>query len=78
MAIKITVINNVDVPKNVRKMNDDALWTFAANEWHRLISPFTPMDTGQQFILELLEQIISPDLQQERHRQEGYIYDKFY
>ena len=47
MAIRITVINNVDVPKNVRKMNDDSLWTFAANEWHRLISPFTPMDTGQ-------------------------------
>jgi len=46
MAIKITVINNVDVPRNVRKMNDDALWTFAANEWHRLISPFTPFRTG--------------------------------
>ena len=46
MAIKITVINNVDVPKNVRKMNDDALWTFAANEWHRLISPYTPFRTG--------------------------------
>lgn len=29
-----------------RILNDSDLWLYAANEWYRLISPWTPMETG--------------------------------
>lgn len=44
--MNITVISQIDIPKKTRKINDDSFWTFAANEWHRLISPYTPFRTG--------------------------------
>lgn len=27
-------------------MNDDAFWTFAASEWHKLYLPYVPVDSG--------------------------------
>ena len=44
--VKITVTSNIDIPKKLRKINDPTFWTFAANEWHRLITPFTPFRDG--------------------------------
>lgn len=46
MSISVHVTSHVDIPGTMRKVNDDTFWTFAANEWHRLISPFTPFRTG--------------------------------
>lgn len=46
MAFKVTVKSHVNIPKNMAKVQDDKLWTFAANEWWRLISIYTPKDTG--------------------------------
>ncbi|MCI9085764.1 MAG: hypothetical protein HFE51_05000 [Clostridia bacterium] len=43
----ITVIDKIDISKVLKEINSPALWTFAANDWYRLISPYTPYDTGQ-------------------------------
>ena len=32
------------IPPKIK--NDTAFWTFAASEWHRLYSPYVPMDEG--------------------------------
>ena len=46
----VTVVSHVDVDKIANKVsNDEKFWTFAANEWHRLISDYTPMKTGNLF-----------------------------
>lgn len=37
---------NIDVPKHMKKVQGDALGNYAAVSWHRLISPYTPFDTG--------------------------------
>lgn len=36
----------INIPRAIRRIDNDALWTFAASEWNRLINPFVPMDTG--------------------------------
>lgn len=46
MSVKITVYPKIDLPKNIQKIENPQFWLYGANEWHRLISPFTPMDTG--------------------------------
>ena len=45
MKFEVTEIN-IDISSNLKKVNNDAFWLFAANEWFKLISPFVPMDTG--------------------------------
>lgn len=47
--ISIRVTSKIDIPRVLRNIDDDTFWTFAANEWHKLISPFTPMDTGNLY-----------------------------
>ena len=39
--------SNINIPRNIKKVDNDKLWIFAANEWHRYISPYTPMETGE-------------------------------
>lgn len=48
MKINISVGDvNIDVRGMSHKlMNDPAFWSFAATEWHRLYSPYVPMDEG--------------------------------
>lgn len=46
MGLKI--INQLDVKGICDEIeNDEELWKFASLEWWRLITPYTPMDTGQ-------------------------------
>lgn len=44
--MKITVESHINIPRNLAKVEDKKYWTFAANEWHRFITPYVPMDTG--------------------------------
>jgi hypothetical protein len=38
---------NLNVRGIINKLRDHrGLWTYAAMEWHRLYSPYVPMDTG--------------------------------
>lgn len=46
MGFSMKVISHIDVPLHLRRIRSEKLWTFAANEWFRLITPFVPMDTG--------------------------------
>lgn len=46
MSITVTVTSQINIPDVMNKINDDTFWTFAANEWHKMISPFTPFRTG--------------------------------
>ncbi len=50
MKISYSVHGKIDAGKLAAKVqNDKAFWTYAANEWHRLISPWTPMRTGNLY-----------------------------
>lgn len=52
----VVVIDNVNIAKySDRLENDRGLWTFAANEWYRLLEQYTPMDTGTLFKSVLIE-----------------------
>lgn len=46
MAFGIKVEAHINIPKNMAKVRDDKFWEFGANEWWRLITPYTPMETG--------------------------------
>lgn len=46
MGFNIKVKAHINVPGTVKKVNDPTFWKFSANEWHKLITPYTPMDTG--------------------------------
>lgn len=37
---------NLDEPKIIQKVKSDKFGLLAANEWKRLIDPYTPRDTG--------------------------------
>ena len=49
MAFKVTVKANIDVRKHMAKVRDDRFWEFGANKWWKLITPYTPMETGTLF-----------------------------
>ena len=44
--MNIRIETDIDVPRRMRQINDDAFWTFAASEWHGLYSPFVPLQEG--------------------------------
>lgn len=44
--IRIKVHEFTGVELALRLMNDDAFWEYAAKEWRKRISKFTPTDTG--------------------------------
>ncbi len=46
MAFKVTVKADINIPKNLAKVQSDEFWKFGANEWWKLITPYTPMETG--------------------------------
>lgn len=46
MMASVTVTSNIDIPRNLRKIDNDAFWTFAATEWWKLYTPFVPFRTG--------------------------------
>lgn len=49
MGVNAQVVNHIDIPFCMKLVTEDSFWKFAANEWHKMISPFTPMDTGNLF-----------------------------
>lgn len=44
--MKIEVVNSINLAEILSKINDKRVWLFAAEEWYRLISPYTPHNTG--------------------------------
>ncbi len=44
--MRLKVINNINVPKKLKKLQSDKLWKYGATEWWKLISVYTPMITG--------------------------------
>lgn len=40
--MKITVESHINIPRNLAKVENKQYWTFAANEWHRLMTPYVP------------------------------------
>ena len=46
MKITVGVDVNINTKKHLDAVRSDAFWTYAASEWHRLYSPYVPMDTG--------------------------------
>lgn len=45
----LTVESHIDIPKHLKKIQDDTFWTFSANEWHKLYTPYVPRRTGTLF-----------------------------
>lgn len=48
MRIEVSEVN-IDIEGHLRKVHADHFWLFAAGEWHRLYTPYVPMDTGMLF-----------------------------
>lgn len=47
MAFKVEVTDvNIDIPRAIAKVDCDALWLYAAQQWQILIAPLIPMDSG--------------------------------
>ena len=44
--MNMTVTSNIDIARHLNNIQDDTFWTFAASEWHKLITPFKPKQTG--------------------------------
>lgn len=44
--MKITIKSNIKVSKHLRKVRSPVFWKYAASEWWRLITPYTPMASG--------------------------------
>lgn len=42
----VSVHVNIDVEGTVAKVRDPAFWKFAATEYHKLLSPYVPFETG--------------------------------
>lgn len=47
MPMNISVESHVDVPKILAKVRNKDFWLFAASEYHRLMTPFVPFETGE-------------------------------
>lgn len=46
MAFKVTVKANINIPKHMAKVQSNGFWEYAATEWWKLITPYTPMESG--------------------------------
>lgn len=44
--MKVTVVDNIDVAGTFDKVTDPAFWEYAGEEYHLLLTPYTPMETG--------------------------------
>ena len=47
--MKVSVESHIDVAANIKKIRNPEFWKFGANEWWKLISPYTPMNSGNLF-----------------------------
>lgn len=45
----IEVTTNIDIPRVLKKIDNDAFWTYAAGTWHKLYRHYVPCDTGQLY-----------------------------
>lgn len=45
--MNISITDQIDLSKVLREINSPELWTFAAQDCYRLMSPLTPHRTGQ-------------------------------
>lgn len=46
MKVKVTSEIHIDIKGKMKKLTGDKLGTFAATEWHRLYTPYTPFREG--------------------------------
>ena len=46
MGFSVKIESNINIAEDLAKVNDDRFWKFATNEWWRLISVYTPKETG--------------------------------
>ena len=46
MKFTVDAAIHIEVNKHLNAVRSDAFWTYAASEWHRLYSPYVPMDEG--------------------------------
>ena len=44
--MKAEIETHINIPENLAKVRNKELWTFALNDWHRLLSPYVPFETG--------------------------------
>lgn len=49
MSFSVKAETSIDIPKHLKEIRNSTFWTFAASEWHRLYSPFVPMQTGNLY-----------------------------
>lgn len=45
-CMKLKVKTTINSDKLLSKVRSDAFWQYSTGEWHKLISPYTPMETG--------------------------------
>ncbi|MBQ5851520.1 MAG: hypothetical protein IIW54_12045 [Lachnospiraceae bacterium] len=45
----ITVTTDIDIPKAIKKIDNDKFWTFAAKEWHKHYKHYVPYRTGNLY-----------------------------
>ena len=44
--MKFEVDCNIDIPRNLAKVENETFWLFGASEYHRLMVPYIPYKTG--------------------------------
>ena len=44
--MELKIENHVNIPSIMLKVENPAFWKYAASEWWKLLTPYTPMDTG--------------------------------
>lgn len=45
----IEVTTDIDIPKVLRKIDNDEFWLYAASEWHRLYKHYVPYRGGELY-----------------------------
>lgn len=47
--MELKIENHINIPNVLLKVENPAFWKYAANEWWKLLTPYTPMETGATF-----------------------------
>ncbi|MFI3228337.1 MAG: hypothetical protein R3Y09_13175 [Clostridia bacterium] len=42
----LTITNNINIPYELKKIDNNAFWTYSTTTWYKLIYHFTPKKTG--------------------------------
>lgn len=45
----VTITTSVDIPRAIKKIDNDKFWIFAASEWHRLYDHYVPYRKGDLY-----------------------------